>query len=101
MLASFIMLIAAEGAVSLPAPAPFAEPDPKKMSRAEINAHNARLTRDHPYHIRCVKAENTGSLVKRRQSCRTNAQWAAADEAGNREARDIADRMSSKTGNSN
>lgn len=97
-----IFLLLAAGAPSVPvaaAPAPAAEvsaPDPKKMSQSEIRAHNAKLARDHPYFIRCVRSADTGSLVKRGSSCRTNQQWADAEEAGNREARDIADRMSSK-----
>lgn len=101
MFSSLLLLIAAEAAVASPAPAPLAEPDPKAMTQSQIRAHNALVARNHPYYIRCVKAADTGSLVKRRASCRTNAKWAAADEAGNREARDIADRMSSKAANSN
>lgn len=72
------------------------EPNPKKMSQSAIRAHNAELPRDHPYYIRCVKSEETGSLVKRNFSCRTNQQWTAAENAANDEARAIADEMSSK-----
>lgn len=99
---SAVLLLLAAGAPLAPVVATstsseIAEPDPKLMSPAEIRAHNARLPRDHPYFIRCVRIETTGSLVpSRRASCRTNAKWAAADEAGNREARDIGERMSSK-----
>jgi hypothetical protein len=103
MLTSLLLLVAANGATQAqPAPtAPIAEPNPKTMSGKEIREHNAKLARSHPFFIRCVKLEATGSLVKGKASCRTNQQWAAADEAGNREARDIADRMASKAGNSN
>jgi hypothetical protein len=97
MLSSLLLLVAASGATAQPAPAtPVAEPNPKAMSGQEIRDHNAKLARSHPFFIRCVRSEATGSLVKRKASCRTNQQWAAADEAGNREARDIADRMASK-----
>jgi hypothetical protein len=72
------------------------EPNPRKMSQSEIRAHNAELARNHPFYIRCVKSEETGSLIKRKLSCRTNQQWTAAETAANDEARAIADEMSSK-----
>lgn len=107
MLVSILTLLAA-GAAATPAPAApiatavvaladMAEPDPKKMSQAEIRAHNAKLPRDHPYYIRCVKREDIGSLVKRNFSCRTNRQWAATEDSANAEARAIADDMASKS----
>ena len=107
MLVSFLTLLAA-GAATAPAqiiPAPtavvaladMAEPDPKEMSQSEIRAHNAKLPRDHPYYIRCVKREDIGSLVKRNFSCRTNQQWATSEESANAEARAIADAMASKS----
>jgi hypothetical protein len=75
------------------------EPDPKKMSQAEIRAFNASLDKNHKFYIRCKRSIATGSLAKREYSCRTNAQWAAADARGNQEARDIMDEMSSKSWN--
>jgi hypothetical protein len=98
MLTNFLIFAAAAVA---PAPTDvlsvaITEPNPKKMSGKEIRDHNAKLARNHPFFIRCVSSVETGSLVKRRASCRTNKQWAATDDAGNREARDIADQMSSK-----
>lgn len=45
---------------------------PKRMSQAEIRAHNATVPRDHPYYIRYVRSEAPGSLVKRTAGCRTN-----------------------------
>jgi hypothetical protein len=101
MLIAALLLIGAGAPVAVvPMPvslAEMAEPDPKKMTPAEIRAHNARLPRDHPYFIRCVRIETTGSLVpSRRASCRTNAKWAAAEEAGNQEARAVADAMRGK-----
>jgi hypothetical protein len=98
MLTSLILLAAAAVApapLDVPSVA-ITEPNPKKMSSKEIREHNAKLARNHPFFIRCVSSVATGSLVKRRASCRTNRQWAAKDDAGNREARDIADQMSSK-----
>jgi hypothetical protein len=86
----------ADTVVPAAAPAAENEPNPKKMSQSAIRAHNAELPRDHPYYIRCVKSEETGSLVKRNFSCRTNQQWSAAEDAANAEARAIADEMSSK-----
>jgi hypothetical protein len=77
------------------------EPDPKTMSQSEIRAHNAKLARDDPFYIRCVRSEAAGSLVKRNVSCRTNRQWRLSEEAGNREARDVADAMRGKAVTSN
>ena len=103
MLVSVVMLLVAEAADAPPPPMPVAvaladmpEPDPKKMSQAQIRAHNAKVPRDHPWYIRCVRREEIGSLVNRNFSCRTNQQWNMADEAGNRESREIADTMRSK-----
>jgi hypothetical protein len=107
MLVSILTLLAAATATvpttSAPAPAAvvaiaeIAEPDPKKMSQSEIRAHNAKLPRDHPYYIRCVRREEIGSLVKRNLSCRTNQQWAASEDSANAEARAIGDAMASKS----
>lgn len=72
------------------------EPDPKAMTASQIREHNSKLDRKHPYFIRCVKSANTGTLVARNVSCRTNRQWAIADRVGNDEARDIGDKMASK-----
>jgi hypothetical protein len=95
MFATAIALLLSSGTTAA-APAPELISGPIKMTASEIRAYNAKLPRDHPNYIRCTKVEATGSLVKKNASCRTNQQWAAADEAGNREARDIADRMSGK-----
>ena len=67
------------------------EPVPSTMSRSEIREHNARLPKDHRYYIKCVKAADTGSLVARRQVCRTNETWAGFDRAGEQTARQAAD----------
>ena len=69
---------------------------PIKMTGSQIREYNSHLDRDHPNYIRCVRVEETGSLVRKRPVCKTNQQWGDVDEAGNREARDIADAMRSK-----
>lgn len=71
-------------------------PDPKQMSQADIRAFNARLPRDHPNYIRCEKREETGSLVKKLYSCRTNEQWKQADQIGNDNAREVGDHFKPK-----
>src|SRR5687768_14539799 len=71
-------------------------PDPKAMSRAEIRAFNASLARDHPFYIRCERIPETGSLVKKLYSCRTNEQWQKADEIGNDNAREMGDHFRPK-----
>ena len=75
------------------------ELDPRSMSQREIHQHNASLTRDDPDYIRCVRSTDTGSLIARSYSCRTNRQWVAAEESGNAEARAIGDAMRSKAWN--
>lgn len=75
--------------------------DPKKMSQAEIRAHNSKLAKTDPNYIRCVKSAPIGSLVARNFSCRTVAQWNSADRVGNDEARQIGEEMASKSWNSN
>lgn len=77
------------------------ELDPRSMSQREIRDHNANLERDNPDYIRCVRSTDTGSLIARNYSCRTNRQWVAAEEAANTEARVIGDAMRSKAVNSN
>ena len=97
MLTSMLILLAAQAAAVVPTDVE--EPNPKEMSKSEIRAFNAKLDRDHPYYIRCVKSADTGSLVARNYSCRTNEQWHAAENVGNDNARDIMDRMSTKSTN--
>ena len=94
-------LIALVASTAATAVADVAEPDPKTMSQAEIRAFNANLDKTHKYFIRCKRSVATGSYAKREMSCRTNAKWAAADAAGNQEARDIGERMAGKAVNSN
>ena len=95
---SFLLMLAADAAVVAPA---VIEPDPKAMSRAEMNAFNARLTRTHPSYIRCERSLETGSLVKKTFSCRTNAQWKSAADTGNDNAREIGEAMRPKFLNAN
>lgn len=96
MLSAFLTLIAS---AAVGVPADIAEPNPKAMSYAEIKAFNAKLTRTHPYYIRCVKSAEIGSMVKRNVSCRTNEKWNQADRVGNDEARDVMDHTRSKSWN--
>lgn len=85
-----LVLSAASAPVSASADS-IPEPNPSQMTRAEIRAHNAKLPKDHPYYIRCVKSADTGSLVARRPVCRTNAAWSPYDRAGEAQARAMAD----------
>lgn len=98
MLSTLLVVLAAEAAVAATPPT-IAEPDPKAMTRSEIRAFNATVTRDHPYYIRCVRTTETGSLVKTLYSCRTNAQWHKSESNANDEARATYDDMKSKSWN--
>ena len=95
LIVSMLLFTAAE---ALPASAAqaIAEPDPKAMSQSEIKAFNAKLASGHAYYIRCVKRAETGSLVKRNFSCRTNQQWQLSEDRANQDARDTIDSVKSK-----
>ncbi len=95
LLASMILLIGSEGAAQTDL-SQLTEPDPKGMSQKEIRAFNSKLSRDHPFFIRCVKSEETGSLARKNYSCRTNRQWQLANDSGNQNARDAVEAMTSK-----
>ena len=75
------------------------EPDAQHMTPSEIRANNVRLTRDHPYYIRCQSRDETGSLAKKIRSCRTNQQWRLAFDQGNQNARDTYEAMQGKMAN--
>ena len=102
-LAASLLFAAAATPAATTGPQPVAAKpvDPKKMSQAEIRAHNANLEKTDPAYIRCVKSAPIGSLVSRNYSCRTVAQWNAADRVGNEEARQIGEEMASKSWNAN
>jgi len=103
MIASLLFALAAQSAPSasaavvVPVSAQIDEPDPKQMSRSEINKFNANLSRTHPYFIRCVRSGETGSLVKMTYSCRTNEKWAMADRVGSENARETLEAMKGKS----
>lgn len=52
----------------------------------------AKLDRKDPNFVRCVSQVETGSLVKKRKICRTNAEWSKIDAAGNQDAEDLLSR---------
>lgn len=87
-LALLLLAAAAAAASAPPADTTIAEPNPSRMSRAEIRAFNEQVGEGHPLYIRCRRDVEIGSLAKARTICRTARQWADADDAGNRTARD-------------
>lgn len=95
-----LALIFAAGATVTPAAdAPVAEPNPSKMNRSEIRAHNDKVGTGHPLFIRCRRDIEIGSLAKAKTVCRTARDWADADYAGNRTARDTVRLMHETAGN--
>lgn len=74
-----------------------AEPElitgPITMKPSEIRAYNASLPRDHPNYIRCTTEEETGSLVRKRSTCRTNAEWRRIEDGGERAAREMVEEL--------
>lgn len=101
MPSSLLLALAAQAVVATAAPGPDEQRtiDPRTMSQAEVRAHNATLTRNDPNYIRCVKSEDTGSLVRRRFSCRTNAMWETDERTGNQNARETFEAMQGKAVN--
>ncbi len=76
-----------------------AEPNPSKMTRAEIRAHNDKVGTSHPLFIRCRRDIEIGTLAKAKTVCRTSRDWADADYAGNRTARDTVRILHETNGN--
>lgn len=53
----------------------------------------AKITdRKSPNFVRCVRLEETGSLVKKTRVCKTNAEWTQLQENQSREATDLVER---------
>jgi hypothetical protein len=49
----------------------------------------AKLDPKDPNYVRCRKLSVTGSLVKKERVCKTNAEWARANEDAQRNADDL------------
>jgi hypothetical protein len=106
VLTTFILLLAAQAASPAPAPmgvvqTPLSEPDVRSMKPRDIKAWNQAIPNSHPYHIRCQRQVDIGSLVAGTTTCKTNQQWTKAENIGNQDAREAGDRMASKFTNSN
>jgi hypothetical protein len=97
ILLSFALSTAA--ATALLATPVVAEPDPSHMTLKEIRAFNKTVGPDHPYYIRCRSDVEIGSIAKAHTVCRTRRDWATADDAGNRVARDTVRLMNETAGN--
>jgi hypothetical protein len=74
-----------------PDPAAPAEPSyisgPIRMKASEIRKYNEGLSSNDPNYIRCTTEVVTGTLAKRKKTCRTNQDWARITSFGNDEAR--------------
>lgn len=66
---------------------------PIKMKPSQIREYNRNLPRDHPNYIRCTTSEETGSLVKKQSTCRTNQEWSRLLAQSNDEARAMTESM--------
>lgn len=74
---------------------------PSAMTPTEIKAYNEGLSPTDPAYIKCRKTLEVGSLVKKNRVCYTNEKWKEVSAKGNQNARDTAEAMTSKAGNSN
>ncbi len=73
---------------------------PSAMTPTEINAYNEGLAVSHPQYIKCRKTLEIGSLVKKNRVCYTNEKWKQVIANSSQNARDTAEEMVSKGGNS-
>jgi hypothetical protein len=106
VLTTFLLMLAAQAATPATASSsvmqtPVAEPDVRSMKPRDIKAFNQTVASNHPYHIRCQREVDIGSLVSGTTTCKTNKQWAKTEAIGNEDARDIGDKMASKFTNGN
>lgn len=74
-------------AFAILSPAPLYAKPPATQSPSD-----GKLDRKDPNYIRCVSQVETGSLVKKKRICRTNAEWSKSDGAAHDEADDILSR---------
>ena len=99
--------VAGANPVATPSPTPAVavrqppERSPGLMSSREIDAHNAGLTKTHPYFIRCRKGDLIGSNVRSQKVCKTNQDWGADTELSGRAARDSVERTASGSNSGN
>ncbi len=106
MLTTFILLLAAQAPTPASMPpgviqTTVSEPDVRSMSPRDIKAFNATVPSKHPYHIRCTREVDVGSLIRGATTCKTNQQWSKAEQVGNDGVREMSDRMTSKAENGN
>lgn len=87
-----IVLGLSQAAAAVPAAPPMNSNGQVLMTRAEIKAYNSALARDHPNYVRCQRTLDTGSLVKKTTSCRTNEAWRRAEQIANDDLRYTMDR---------
>ncbi len=84
---------AAEGADRAPPPKA-----PSAMTPTEIAAYNDGLAQTHPYYIKCRKALEIGSLVKKVRTCYTNQKWKEVIANSSQNARDTTEAYVSAAG---
>ncbi|HMN52929.1 MAG TPA: hypothetical protein PKC32_01920 [Sphingopyxis sp.] len=102
IIAAALLAAPAAFAAEPAAPADRAPPakTPSLMTPTEIKAYNEGLAMTHPYYIKCRKTLEIGSLVKKNRVCHTNQEWKVVLEKGATDARETAEAMQSKAGNS-
>jgi hypothetical protein len=75
-------LLSALAVLALPAAPAFA-------GETTTEAASEKLDPKDPNYVRCRKLSITGSLVKKERICKTNAEWAKANEEAQRNADDL------------
>ncbi|MEQ1496497.1 MAG: hypothetical protein ABL912_12155 [Novosphingobium sp.] len=100
MLNALWLILAAQAGTSTVAEVQLAEPNPSAMTSKEIHEFNAKVARNHPHFIRCVRTADTGSLVARKSTCRTNRDWAAREANDRDQIRGIGDDLTTRSASS-
>ena len=91
MISTLLAIALAQATAATPAVERETVNGPVAMTAKEIRAYNATLTSEDPAYIRCQRTQDTGSLIRKRTSCRTNAEWRRIQEIGNDDARNTLD----------
>ena len=59
------------------------------LAAASADAGAEKLDPKDPNYVRCRKIQVTGSLVKKERICKTNAEWARANEDAQKNVEDL------------
>ncbi len=62
------------------------------QSQSQSQSNGQKVDRKAPDYVRCIRRTETGSLVKRYKTCKTNAEWDRLDAQQQTEAQGLVER---------